>query len=77
MGVTDVMLGKVRSVSSLPNGQGYLPWILHAIHAWLGPGSGHMSQGHNIQGTLCSRGTTSKNFRSGTHRSGTHQPCID
>ncbi len=41
-----------------------------------GPGSGHISQGHNIQGTLCSRGATSKNFRSGTHRSGTHQPCI-
>jgi hypothetical protein len=41
-----------------------------------GPGSGYISQGHNIQGTLCSRGATSKNFRSGTHRSGTHQPCI-
>jgi hypothetical protein len=48
----------------------------YVIHAWRGPGSGHIGQGHNIQGTLWSRGATSKNFRSGTHRSGTHQPCI-
>ncbi len=48
----------------------------HAIHAQRGPGSGHIGQRHNIQGTLCSRGATSKNFRSGTHRSGTHQPCF-
>jgi hypothetical protein len=48
----------------------------YVIHAWRGPGSGHIGQGHNIQGTPCSRGATSKNFRSGTHRSGTHQPCI-
>ncbi len=41
------------------------------FHAWRSPGSGHIGQGHNIQGTLCSRGATSKNFRSGTH-----QPCI-
>ena len=33
-----------------------------------GPGSGHIGQGHNIQGRLCSRVATSKNFRSGTHR---------
>ncbi len=51
------------------------------VHALCGPcmtrpGSGHIGQGHNIQGTLCSRGATSKNFRSGKHRSGTHQPCI-
>ena len=39
-----------------------------AIHAWRGPGSGHIGQGHNIQGTLCSRGATSKKFRSGTHQ---------
>jgi len=45
-----------------------------ALHAWRGPGLGHIGQGHNIQGTLCSRGATSKNFWSGTHRSGTHQP---
>jgi len=45
-----------------------------AVHAWRGPGLGHIGQGHNIQGTLCSRGATSKNFWSGTHRSGTHQP---
>jgi hypothetical protein len=38
--------------------------------------SGHVSQGHNIQGTLCLRGATSKNFWFGTHWSGTHQPCI-
>ncbi len=47
-----------------------------AVYAWRGPGSEHIDQGHNIQGTLCPRGATSKNFRSGTHRSGTHQPCI-
>ncbi len=45
-----------------------------AVHAWRGPGFGHIDQGHNIRGTLCSRGATSKNFRSGTHQSGTHQP---
>jgi hypothetical protein len=45
----------------------------HAVHALHGPGLGHIGKGHNIQGTLCSRGATSKNFRSGTHRSGTHQ----
>ncbi len=45
------------------------------FHARRSPGSGHIGQGHNIQGTLCSRGATSKNFRSGTHRLGTHQPC--
>jgi hypothetical protein len=39
-------------------------------------GMGWFSQGHNIQGALCSRGATSKNFLSGTHQSGTHQPCI-
>ncbi len=47
-----------------------------AVYAWQGPGSEHIGQGHNIQGTLCPRGATSKNFRSGTHRSRTHQPCI-
>jgi hypothetical protein len=35
------------------------------FHAWRGPGSGHIGQGHNIQGTLSSRGATSKNFRRG------------
>ncbi len=34
-------------------------------------GMGWFGQGHNIQGTLCPRGTTSKNFRWGTHWSGT------
>ncbi len=49
----------------------FCPWLNHPI-----PKFWHNDQGHNIQGTLCSRGATSKNFRSGTHRSGTHQPCI-
>jgi hypothetical protein len=52
-------------------------WILlYVIHEWRGPGSGHIGQGHNMHGTLCSRAATSKNFRLGTHRSGTHQPCM-
>jgi hypothetical protein len=43
------------------------------FHACLsGPGLGHIGQGRNIQGMLCSRGLTSKNFRSGIH-----QPCIN
>jgi hypothetical protein len=47
------------------------------FHACLsGPGSGHIGQGRNIQGMLCSRGVTSKNFRLGTHRSGIHQPHV-
>jgi hypothetical protein len=37
---------------------------------------GHIGQGHNIQGTLCSRSATSKNVRLGTNQSGAHQPCI-
>jgi hypothetical protein len=45
------------------------------FHASCGPGLGHIGQGQNIQGMLCSRGATSKNFRLGTQRSGTHQPC--
>ncbi len=52
------------------------PLIHYRCRRPTGPGSGHISQGHNIQGTLCSRGATSKNFWSWTHRSGTHQPCI-
>ena len=80
--VSDVMLGQVRSVSSIPNGQAdscrgscFMRSMRGAVQGRYHR-SGHIGQGHNIQGTLCSRGATSKNFRSGTHRSGTHQPCF-
>jgi hypothetical protein len=78
MGVTNVMLFQVRSDSSVPNGQAdscrgscFMQSMRSAFQ-----GMGHIGQGHNIHGTLCSRGATSKNFRSGTYWSGTHQPCI-
>jgi hypothetical protein len=70
-----VGLGQVSTVEA--KGRAFLMRSMRcAVHAWRGPGLGHIGQGYNIQGMLCSRGPTSKNFRSGTHRSGTHQPCM-
>jgi hypothetical protein len=59
MGVTDVMLGQVRSVYSVPNGQadccrGSL-YAIHALDAWRSPGRdtsvrGIISKGRFVQG---------------------------